>query len=275
MPAGRGNARPGTCRIGAGVSIGYFDQHLPPASRTTTTWSIPSGLSHKQFLHASNGEDLLGRFGISGDTQLQKVAKLSGGERNRVGPRSAGRVRRQLPRPQRTDQPSRSLGPRRPGAGIAAFDGTCSRQPRPLLRQSRRRPSDNLRAGRSPRHRGQLRGLSTLLEEQGGRQRPPVRTAAQAGCSQQRARPCGQCQWRPATAPNNKKRHFPYRKLSDIEADIFQRKSRIEQLNEELADGGTFRDGGRIRAIKQEMTEQQSALKKLYEHWEEAGELNW
>ena len=60
-----------------------------------------------------------------------------------------------------------------------------------------------------------------------------------------------------------------------IEGEIFQRESRIEQINEELADQATFREGGRVRAIRQELAEQQSALKKLYEHWEEAGEMNW
>jgi ATP-binding cassette subfamily F protein 3 len=77
------------------------------------------------------------------------------------------------------------------------------------------------------------------------------------------------------TAERSKKRRFPFRKLSDIEAEIFQRESRIEQLNEELRDQATFRDGGRVRAIKQELAEQQSALKRLYEHWDEASEMNW
>jgi ATP-binding cassette subfamily F protein 3 len=77
------------------------------------------------------------------------------------------------------------------------------------------------------------------------------------------------------TAHRGKKRRFPYRKLSDIEGEIFQRESRIEQLNEELGDQAVFRDGGRVRAIKQELADQQSALKKLYEHWDEASEMNW
>jgi hypothetical protein len=78
-----------------------------------------------------------------------------------------------------------------------------------------------------------------------------------------------------STAQRSKKRRFPYRKLADIEGEIFQRESRIEQINEELGDQATFRDGGRVRALKQELAEQQSALKKLYEHWEEASEMNW
>ena len=76
------------------------------------------------------------------------------------------------------------------------------------------------------------------------------------------------------TAQRKKHRRFPYRKLSDIEGEIFQRESRIEQINEELADQATFRDGGRVRALKQELADQQSALKKLYEHWDEASEMN-
>ncbi len=42
-----------------------------------------------------------------------------------------------------------------------------------------------------------------------------------------------------------------------------------------MSDQATFRDGGRVRALKQEIADQQSALKKLYEHWEEASEMNW
>ncbi len=77
------------------------------------------------------------------------------------------------------------------------------------------------------------------------------------------------------TVQHKKNRRFPFRKLSDIEGEIFQRESRLEQLNEELVDQATFRDGSRVRAIKQELADQRSALKKLYEHWDEASEMNW
>ena len=64
------------------------------------------------------------------------------------------------------------------------------------------------------------------------------------------------------TAQGEKNRRFPFRKLADIEGEIFQRESRIERLNEELGDQATFRDGGRVRTLKQELAEQQSALEE-------------
>ena len=83
----------------------------------------------------------------------------------------------------------------------------------------------------------------------------------------------------PRTAPSGAapraKRKFPYRKLADIEDEIFQREACIEKLHRQLAHGETYRNGQRVRQIMAEVAEQQEALKILYEHWEEAAELNW
>ena len=70
-------------------------------------------------------------------------------------------------------------------------------------------------------------------------------------------------------------RRFPYRKIADLEAEIFERESCLEQLHRELAKGETHRDGVQARRIKAEIAEQQETLRTLYEHWEEATELNW
>ncbi len=79
-----GEERPdaGVVQIGTGVSVGYFDQHLSGvADDDDVLDSIRP--AHKQFL-TQQRRDLLARFGITGDTALQKVGKLSGGERNRA-----------------------------------------------------------------------------------------------------------------------------------------------------------------------------------------------
>ena len=72
-----------------------------------------------------------------------------------------------------------------------------------------------------------------------------------------------------------KKRRFPYRKVSDLESEIFDRETRVEELHAAMADPQTLRDGNRVREVKAEIAEQQQTLKTLYEHWEEATELNW
>ena len=72
-----------------------------------------------------------------------------------------------------------------------------------------------------------------------------------------------------------RKRKFPYRKTADIEAEIFERESRIEELHGLLALPETHRDGERVRQFKAEILQQQETLESLYAHWEEAAELNW
>jgi hypothetical protein len=84
-------------------------------------------------------------------------------------------------------------------------------------------------------------------------------------------------QTRPDVSPSSpaRKRKFPYRKTSDLEAEILKRESRIDELHHLLALPETHRDGDRVRQFKAEIAEQQEALQTLYAHWEEAVELNW
>ena len=36
-----------------------------------------------------------------------------------------------------------------------------------------------------------------------------------------------------------------------------------------------LRDGEKMKELQAEMKEEEEAIKRLYEHWEEATELNW
>jgi ATP-binding cassette subfamily F protein 3 len=78
---------------------------------------------------------------------------------------------------------------------------------------------------------------------------------------------------RPKTA--RKKRRFPYRKVDDLEREIFERETRIEQLHAALLKPETLRDGNRVRQLRAEISQQQDTLQTLYAHWDEATELNW
>ena len=300
----------GAVQIGAGVSIGYFDQHLSGISDDDDV--LDSHPAQAQaVLHPTTPRPAgplrhYGRHGLAEGGQAQRRRAEPRG----LGPAGGGGC--QFPRARRADEPPRSVGPRRPGTGPHGLRRhRALREPRPLLRQPRGRPPDHLRAGRRAGDRGQLRGLSALPAEQvrptgvpraPPRRSRPLRTANPArrkdacqatceiagqavvqarigqGCG--RAGPRGRARRKvqggeTGTVQRKKNRRFPFRKLSDIEGEIFQRESRIEQINEELADQATFREGGRARALKQELADQQSALKKLYEHWDEASEMNW
>jgi ATP-binding cassette subfamily F protein 3 len=67
---------------------------------------------------------------------------------------------------------------------------------------------------------------------------------------------------------------FAYRKVAEIEAEVFERESRIGEIHAELALPEVLRDGRRVRALQTELAEQEASLRTLYEHWEEAAERN-
>ena len=106
-----------------------------------------------------------------------------------------------------------------------------------------------------------------------------LQTGRQAAAAERSRPAAGQAGKRPAGQDAKKssrpKRRFPYRKLADMEDEIFGRETCIEQLQQELAQGETHRDGQRVRRINAEIAQHQETLVTLYEHWEEATELNW
>jgi ATP-binding cassette subfamily F protein 3 len=71
-----------------------------------------------------------------------------------------------------------------------------------------------------------------------------------------------------------RKRKFPYRKLETIEAEIAEREARIDELHQLFADPAVHKDGAKVKDLKAELVEHEAALPLLYEHWEEASELN-
>jgi hypothetical protein len=103
-----------------------------------------------------------------------------------------------------------------------------------------------------------------MLQE-AARQRELDRASAEAQASRARESRSG----RPRRA-----RRFPYRKIELIEADIAACESRIEALHFRLADPAVHRDGQAVVAAKNELASEQGRLHELYEHWEEAHELN-
>ncbi|MDR1484849.1 MAG: ABC-F family ATP-binding cassette domain-containing protein [Planctomycetaceae bacterium] len=83
----------------------------------------------------------------------------------------------------------------------------------------------------------------------------------------------------PNTTDNTKKekrvRKFPYRKVADIEEEIFARETRMMVLNDDLLRPEIARSGERVKNIHQEIKTEQEKIKTLYEHWDESNELNW
>ncbi|MBR4976212.1 MAG: hypothetical protein IKY61_04090, partial [Thermoguttaceae bacterium] len=79
----------------------------------------------------------------------------------------------------------------------------------------------------------------------------------------------------PKAKKEKRKRKFPFRKVADIEDEIFIRETRLASLNEDALKPEILRDGAKIKELQAEIVAEQEAIKLLYEHWDEATELNW
>jgi ATP-binding cassette subfamily F protein 3 len=79
----------------------------------------------------------------------------------------------------------------------------------------------------------------------------------------------------PPTAQSGKRRRrFPYRKPAEIEREIGEKESALATLQAALGDPDTYRDAARARDVQARFESTQADLARLYEHWDEALELN-
>ena len=187
--------------------------------------------------------DLLARFGVTGDTALQPVASLSGGERCRAAlARLAAADANFLV----LDEPTNHLDLWARDAleqALADFDGTVL-----FVSHDRyfvNRLADHLMILDDGRLQV-IEGNYEAYRLQTGRQAAAAEEAAPPPAKP--ARPAGQ----DAKKSSRPKRRFPYRKLADLEDEIFGRETCIERLQQELAQGETHRDGQRSCQINAE-----------------------
>jgi ATP-binding cassette subfamily F protein 3 len=71
-----------------------------------------------------------------------------------------------------------------------------------------------------------------------------------------------------------KKRKFPYRKVPDLEREIAEIEAEVARLEDLLAQPATWKETLKAIAAQDQHKILQEKLAKLYEHWEEAVELN-
>jgi len=259
----------GRAVLGHGVRIGYFDQHL---SSLDDECLVVDAIrpDHKEF-DEQKRRDLLARFGLTGDMAFQKVGSLSGGERCRA---ALARLHAADANLLVLDEPTNHLDLWAREAlqrSLCDFEGTVL-----FVSHDRYfidRVADHLlviQEGRVRVVEGNYGTYRHLVERGLAGHSPPADEDKQPAKAA-----------RPATAPERQpqpvraKRRFPYRKLDDLEREIFERETRIEALHAGLAEPEVLRDGDRVRQLRAELAEHQSLLKTLYEHWEEAAELNW
>ena len=255
----------GRANLGHGVKLGYFDQHLHELHDDVQAVDAvrPPGKS----MDIQTRRNLLGRFGLSGDTQLQPVGSLSGGERCRVALARLCLAEANL---LVLDEPTNHLDLWARDAleqALLKFDGTVL-----FVSHDRyfvNRVADHLLVVEPDRVQVVVGNYDTYQLLKAGR--PEV----SADTSEETA-PIAKARPAPSkTESTKRKRRFPYRKVTDLEAEILQRETEVERLHAVLADGATHRDGQRVREIISQVDQQKAVLATLYEHWEEAVELNW
>ena len=270
---------------GHGVKIAYFDQQLTglPDDAQVVDCVRPDG----KLLEEQRRRDLLARFGITGDKVFQRVASLSGGERCRV---ALARLAANKANFLILDEPTNHLDLWARDAleiALSKFDGTVL-----FVSHDRyfvNRLANHILAVEPGGFRiveGNYQTYQRLIQR-GPAPAPQSKTSLSGKQANHKKRKTARKTSKPSGAgqtpcdvtdtkkSQNKQRRFSYRKVEDIEQEIFELEAQIEESQDELAFPETHRDGSRVRQIKEDMANMQDKLKKLYEHWEEANELNW
>jgi ATP-binding cassette subfamily F protein 3 len=247
------------------VDIGYFDQHLqslPPEKEAIRAIWPDDPTTEEQSMR-----NLLGRFGIVGDQVYQKVGSMSGGERSRVALAKlvASNINVLI-----LDEPTNHLdlwACESLEEALKEFEGSVI-----VVSHDRwflNRVVDLLIVldglgdnGGSKLIHGNYETYE--LMEAGAAKQPVAKAERDMPARSESI----------VSKPAKKKRRFPYRKIEELEADIARQEEQIRQLEQALASPDLYRDGEKVKQTTQAFEESKAALAVLYEHWEEAVELN-
>ncbi|MBN2024563.1 MAG: ABC-F family ATP-binding cassette domain-containing protein [Pirellulales bacterium] len=258
----------GRVTLGQGVDIAYFDQQL--AALDDAQPVVEAIRPEGRLVEEQKRRDLLARFGLTGDVASQPVGRLSGGERCRA---ALARLAALEANVLVLDEPTNHLDLWARDAlerALARFDGTVV-----FVSHDRyfvNRLANHLLVVEPGRFRAiegnydtyahlVREGLGGPVEPAPSREMPPSEARVPPGAD--------------APASERPKRRFPYRKVDEIEADIFRHEGDLAELHAALALPDTHRDGDRVRQINARIEATQAELAALYAHWEEATELNW
>ena len=268
----------GAVVFGTGIQVGYFDQRLASVADDCQVVDAIRP-SHKEFTEPQR-RDLLARFGITGEMVFQQVHSLSGGERNRVALARLAALEANL---LVLDEPTNHLDLWARDAlekALRGFEGTVLfvSHDRYFLNQV----ADHLLVAERGRFRvieGNYDLYSHLVSQEPSAVRGKASGQASAAAGD---RPAGETQngsspsaAKSKTAPlTRRKRRFPYRKVADLEAEIHQQEESLEHLQARLSSLEVLRSGELVKSTRAEIQARQNALALLYEHWEEAAELN-
>jgi ATP-binding cassette subfamily F protein 3 len=213
--------------------------------------------------------DLLGRFGLVGDQVYQKVGELSGGEKSRA---ALAKLVAKGVNVLVLDEPTNHLDLWACDAleqALLEFDGTAI-----VVSHDRyflNRVVDLLLALDGKGNVQVIHGNYDTYELMRAQQEAARAEARVKEKKEETSRPRSAAN---STTKQKRKRKFPYRKLEEIEADIADAEALLTELEQRMASPELYRDGEKVKETTKAFEETKQTLAQLYEHWEEAVELN-
>jgi ATP-binding cassette subfamily F protein 3 len=259
----------GTVQRGHLVDFGYYDQHLKslPEDKPVirAVWPDPDPDITEQRMR-----DLLGRFGLTGEQVYQPVGELSGGERSRA---ALARLVALGVNVLVLDEPTNHLdlwACESLEQALLEFEGTgiVVSHDRYFLN----RVVDLLIVLEGDGRARVIHGNYDTYERMRAQQEESEPAGSRKKTAES-AKPPDAGNAAPPAQPKRKRR-FPYRKVPDLEADIAAAETRLRELEQLLASPELYRDGERVKETTRAFEETKAQLHQLYEHWEEAVELN-
>jgi len=259
----------GTLKYGTNVDIAYFDQQLKSVDHSL---DAVEAVRPEKFPDMTPGKirSLLAKFGISGELGLQRLSLMSGGEKTKV---ALAKLAALQPNVMVLDEPTNHLDFWACSAlerSLRQFNGT-------ILFVSHDRYFLDQVATRvislEPERYWDFEGNYSAFQES----------------QQRRKNPVVKLEVKPIAAPKEtakeafpktthekarRKRQFPFRQVSDLEADIAAQEAVILDLEIEMADPDIHRDPKRMKTIQKDYDAANAELERLLSHWEEAVELN-
>ncbi|GAC1467421.1 MAG: ABC-F family ATP-binding cassette domain-containing protein [Isosphaeraceae bacterium] len=261
---GREKADGGDVKLGHKVRVGYHDQGLdsllPETSVLRAVWPDEEAEWVQEDVR-----DLLARFGLSGEIVFQTVGQLSGGEKAKA---ALARLCATGANLLVMDEPTNHLDIWSCEAlerSILEFEGTVLvvTHDRYFLNQVADRLVV-LGAGKARVIEGDYETYQRLAQQEATQSQAK---AAAATLSVDARDP-------EKTRGDRRKRKFPYRKVEDLEREIAEAESIVSGLEDLLGQPATWRDPVKARDSQLHHDDLKARLARLYEHWEEAVELN-
>ena len=256
----------GDVKVGHKVLVGYHDQGLESLPPETSVLRAVWPEDDPDWVQG-DVRDLLARFGLAGELVLHNVGQLSGGEKGKA---ALARLAATSANLLVMDEPTNHLDIWACDAlerSIREFEGTVIvvSHDRYFLNQV----ADRIIVvanGRARVVEGDYETYQHLAAQEA--EAAARKSAAQAAVAEPKDSP------KSDGKSEKKKRKYPYRKTPDIEREIAEVEAEVAQLEDLLGQPATWKEPLKAIATQDKHTALKEKLAKLYEHWEEAVELN-